>query len=301
MTTGIVFDIKKFSIHDGPGIRTTVFLKGCPLRCWWCHNPESQAAGVEMMVRASRCIRCGVCLEACPQEAIGWNGAGPVTDQTLCVRCGECAEVCFAEARETIGREMTTAEVMTEIERDLAFYDESGGGVTFSGGEPLLQRDFLLELLKSCREKQIHTAVDTSGFATWDTLERLRAYVDLFLYDVKVMDESRHREFTGVSNQLILANLVALAKRGHRLNLRVAIIPGLNDDDDNLCRTAKFAATLPHRPSVSILPYHHTAVDKYNRLHKAYALADIRPPSAERMAEIAGVFRNFGLAVKIGG
>lgn len=253
------------------------------------------------MLRESRCIRCGVCVDACPHAAIGWNGSGPVTDQALCVRCGECAQLCFAEARETIGREMTVAEVMAEIERDLTFYDESGGGVTFSGGEPLLQRDFLLDLLKSCRQQQIHTAVDTSGFAAWDTLERLRGYVDLFLYDLKVMDETRHREFTGVSNQLILANLVALAERGHRLNLRVAIIPGLNDDDDNLRRTAEFAATLPQQPSISILPYHHTALDKYNRLHKAYALAEIRPPSAERMAEIAGVFRNFGLVVKIGG
>jgi pyruvate formate lyase activating enzyme len=240
-------------------------------------------------------------VEVCPQEAIRWNGNGVVTDRTHCTRCGVCAETCFAEARETIGREMTVAEVMAEIERDLSFYDESGGGVTFSGGEPLLQRDFLLALLKRCRHQEIRTALDTSGFASWDTLDRVRNYVDLFLYDLKVMDGAKHQELTGVSNQLILENLQALAHKGHNINLRVAIIPGLNDDDNNIHRIGEFAASLPKVNLISILPYHNTATDKYSRLDKAYAISDIRPPSAKRMAEISQMLGDFGLEVKIGG
>jgi len=302
LTSGIVFDIKKFSIHDGPGIRTTVFLKGCPLHCPWCHNPESQDPRPEMMLRDQRCIRCGACLEECPQGAIAWNGQGVVvTDRARCVRCGVCAETCVAEARQTIGREMSVAQVMAEIERDLSFYDESGGGVTFSGGEPLLQRDFLLALLQRCRAQEIHTVVDTSGFAAWETLDRVRAYTDLFLYDLKLLDEAQHRQFTGVSNRLILDNLQALAERGHTIFLRVAIIPGLNDSEAHLRQIGELAAGLPAVREISILPYHQTAVDKYHRLYKAYSIPDIRPPSEERLASLARLLGEFGLPVKVGG
>jgi pyruvate formate lyase activating enzyme len=190
---------------------------------------------------------------------------------------------------------------MAEIERDLSFYDESGGGVTFSGGEPLLQRDFLLALLKSCREKDIRTAVDTSGFASWDTMNCVRNYVDLFLYDLKLMDEARHQKVIGVSNRLILENLQALSKLGHNIILRIAIIPGVNDDDENIRRTGEFAAALPHLYRVSILPYHNAALDKYHRLHKTYTVSKIRPPSDEQITGIANRLRAFGLEVKIGG
>jgi pyruvate formate lyase activating enzyme len=298
---GIVFDIKKFSIHDGPGIRTTVFFKGCPLSCWWCHNPESQAPQPELMFWPNRCIRCEACLSACAQDAISMGSDGVSTDGERCVRCGACVAVCAAEARQIAGRAMTVAQVVAEIERDVPFYDESGGGVTFSGGEPLLQQDFLLALLQACREEEIHTALDTCGFSPWETVDRIRPYVDLFLYDLKLVDEARHRRFTGVSNGLILSNLQALSRRGQAMILRVPVIPGINDDDENIRRTGALAAALPHLERVDILPYHPAGVEKYRRLKRDYGLPDIRPLTDERTAEIAQILRRFGLHVKIGG
>ncbi len=300
-STGIVFDIRKYSIHDGPGIRTAVFFKGCPLSCWWCHNPESQSAAIEMIFRENRCIACEACLAACEQGAITWNGNGPVTDPNKCRLCGACAAVCYAEARQQVGREMTVEQVMAEIERDIVFYDESGGGVTISGGEPLLQRDFLSALLHACREKEIHTALDTSGFAAWETIDRIRGDVDLFLYDLKLIDDARHRQVTGVSNAPILRNLQALSQRGHVIRLRVPVIPGINADDESVRQIGAFAAALPHLSGVDLLPYHHIGIDKYARMNRVYKLPETRPPSDERLAEIAHILDSFGLTVKIGG
>jgi pyruvate formate lyase activating enzyme len=297
----MVFDIKKFSLHDGPGIRTTVFFKGCPLRCWWCHNPEGLAPERERVFRASRCIRCEACLAACTYGAISRDGDGVSTDGEKCALCGACVRVCYAEAREIVGREMTVAQVMAEIERDIPFYDESSGGVTFSGGEPLLQRDFLLALLRACKEKEIHVALDTCGYATWEDFDSVREYVDLFLYDLKLMDDAKHRKLTGVSNELILRNLQKLSKLGHHIILRVPIVPRINDDAENIRRIGTFAAALPRLNRVDILPYHLAAVEKYNRLEKIYGLPKTRPPSDERMAEITQILRGFGLQVKTGG
>jgi pyruvate formate lyase activating enzyme len=196
---------------------------------------------------------------------------------------------------------MTAAQVMAEIERDVAFYDESGGGVTFSGGEPLLQRDFLLVLLQACKEQEIHTALDTCGFVTWETLDSTREFVDLFLYDLKLMDSTKHEKFTGVPNELILENLKMLVAQGHSVVLRVPIIPGVNDDDENIRQTGAFVSDSLSLNRVDILPYHHIAVDKYERLKKGYGLSEIRPPSDERMSHIAHILRDFGLQVRIGG
>lgn len=298
---GIVFDVKKFSIHDGPGIRTTVFFKGCPLNCWWCHNPESQSPEPELVIRPTRCIECEACLEACEQGAISRDSDGVTTDIEKCTLCGACVEVCYAEAREIVGREMTVAQVMAEIERDVPFYDESGGGVTFSGGEPLFQPDFLFALLQACREQEIHTALDTCGFAPWETLDRIRKTVDLFLYDLKLMDDARHRTFTGASNEPIIRNLRALSQRGHDIILRVPVIPGVNDDEEDVHQIGQFAASLPDLRQVDLLPYHHTAAQKYERLHKAYRLPETRPPSDGRMSEIARIMQGLGLQVNIGG
>ncbi len=299
--TGVIFDIAKFSIHDGPGIRTTVFLKGCPLSCPWCHNPESQALERQRWFWERRCIRCGACVEACTHGAISLSGDSVITDEARCVVCGDCVEVCQAEAREIVGRQATVAEVMAEVEKDIIFYDESGGGVTFSGGEPLMQPDFLRALLQSCKEKEIHAAVDTSGLAAWKTLRQISQDVDLFLYDLKLMDDEKHRRLTGISNDLILSNLRALASQGSTITVRVPIIPNINDDGENISRTGEFVASLPRVPPVSILPYHKAGADKYARLNKTYAMPQTQSPSDERMAEIAAVLQGFGLTVKVGG
>jgi pyruvate formate lyase activating enzyme len=298
---GEIFDIRKYSIHDGPGIRTTVFFKGCPLSCWWCDNPESLARTNDVVFRENRCIKCEACVAACEHGAISWDGKGPVTDVAKCARCGACTLVCFADARECVWRELTVEDVMSEIRRDSAFYEESGGGVTLSGGEPLSQPDFALALLKACKKDNLHTAVDTSGCAPWDVIDRIRPYVDLFLYDVKLIDDGKHRKFTGESNDSILKNLRALSKRGHNIIVRVPVIPGINDDDESIRRIGEFVAALPAPVGIDILPYHNLGIDKYSRLRKKYRLPEARPPSAERLSKITQLLTRCGLSVGIGG
>lgn len=299
---GIVFDIKRFSIHDGPGIRTTIFLKGCPLDCLWCHNPEGIASILEILYRENLCIRCNTCMDTCLQGAITPSEDGrPITSPDRCILCGDCVEACPTGAREITGREVTVAGMLAEIEKDIIFYDESGGGVTFSGGEPLRQPDFLFALLKACKEREIHTAVDTSGFASPQILDRIREYTDLFLYDLKLMDDEKHRRFTGVSNALILENLRRLSSRGSSIIVRVPIIPGINDDDENVTKIGEFVAALPRLPQVDILPYHATGTEKYRRLGKEYALSDTQSPSIETILGIARRLQEFGLQVTVGG
>lgn len=301
MTKGQIFNIQKYSIHDGPGIRTTVFLKGCPLSCIWCHNPESQSPEQQLLLYDKRCIGCGKCLEACQHGAIYLKDGKMLFDRDKCISCGDCAGVCFPKAREMAGELVDTDHVMKQIEKDRIFYEESGGGVTFSGGEPLMQPDFLLELLKCCKAADIHTAVDTCGYASPEVLTATSNYTDLYLYDLKLMDDEKHIKYTGVSNELILGNLQLLSKLGKRIFIRLPFMPGINDDEANIKATAEIIRTTAGVEQVNLLPYHNIAADKYNRLGKPHSLMEIKVPAQEDIELIAGKYMSYGIKVKIGG
>ncbi|MGD0696148.1 MAG: glycyl-radical enzyme activating protein [Terriglobia bacterium] len=296
---GLVFNIMRFSIHDGPGIRTTVFLKGCPLRCGWCHNPEGQSPRPEVIYFEERCIRCGDCVRACPEEALRLDGR-VITDPALCQRRGECVEACSAGARELAGRWMAVPEVVAEVAKDEVFFEESGGGVTISGGEPLMQAAFVEQLLEACHARGIHTVLDTCGFADPDVVRRISEWVDLFLYDLKLMDCEKHQGFTGVKNDLILENLRTLAEIGSKVIVRIPIIPGVNDEDSDIAALSAFLSGLDLR-RIDLLPYHRIGSDKYNRLHLRYEVEDIIPPTAEHTETISARLCREGFSVRVGG
>jgi len=298
---GMIFDIKKYAIHDGPGIRTTVFFKGCPLNCWWCHNPEGLAMPAHRLYHRDRCIGCGECIDACPEVAITLSPSGVMTDLARCTHCGTCAETCPAEAHELIGRVMTVDDIVREIEQDILFYDESGGGVTFSGGEPLMQPEFLLRFLDACGKLDIHRTVDTAGYADAELLLKVAERTEFFLYDLKHMDSEKHRKYTGVPNERILSNLELLAKHGAKITIRIPIIPGINSDDENIDRMGSFLSSLRGVRDISILPYHSAAKNKYRKLGIEYRPGEVLPPSDDQMRSVAIRLKNFGLRVNVGG
>jgi pyruvate formate lyase activating enzyme len=289
----------RFSLHDGPGVRTTVFLKGCPLSCTWCHNPESQKMRQEVMYAADKCLRCGDCLAACKHGALTWSD-GPVRDMTRCQQCGDCVDVCMADARRLAGEWITVNDLLSRLRRDIVFFDESGGGVTFSGGEPLMQPEFLFVALTACKSQGIHTAVDTCGFAQSDVLERISSKVDLFLFDVKFPGPDRHRQFTGVSNDLILENLSMLVRNKKPVVVRIPVVPGVNDADADLRASMELLQRIGIR-RVDLLSYHETGMEKYRRLGSECRLQNVTPPSMERMQELSDRFGREGFAVRIGG
>lgn len=300
MKQGLIFDIKRYAIHDGPGIRTTVFMKGCSLTCSWCHNPEGIYSGLELMFWDSRCIGCQECLNACEKGAISFDQTTPRVEKNNCDLCGDCTDACPCGAMEMVGRTVTLPDLMTEIEKDRVFYDESGGGVTFSGGEPLLQHVFLSEVLRECKVRGINTCVDTSGAVPYEVFQSVIGSVDLFLYDLKVMGEKKHLEFTGVTNRTILENLKRLDADGARILVRIPLIPGVNDADVNIRETADFVLGLESVKDVSLLPYHAIAEQKYERLQKGSQFQKAEKLSDERVAEIKNILEESGLNVKIG-
>jgi pyruvate formate lyase activating enzyme len=301
MSEGIIFDIKKYSIKDGPGIRTTVFFKGCPLRCPWCHNPEGQSFFPEVMLRPSRCLaECSECITVCEPRALSKLSVALKLERDKCTLCRMCADVCPAEAIEIAGRRASVAEVMAEIEKDRIFYEESRGGVTFSGGEPLAQPDFLAELLAACRKKGLHTTVDTCGFAPAEALARTAALADLFLYDLKIMDEKKHDDVTGQPNSVILKNLRSLVDLGKKVIVRLPLVPGVNDDDQNMRAMAAFLRDLGGISEVSLLPYHKLGLEKHKGLEKKRRAGVFSTPTSNRLEKIKADLESAGFSVHLG-
>lgn len=298
--SGLIFAIQRFSLHDGPGIRTTVFLKGCPLHCLWCHNPEAIRTEPELSSCAEFCIRCGRCVEVCPERAISM-GQSAIIDRTRCTACGECAACCPSHALEMKGTEKTVGEVLAEVLEDAPFFDASQGGVTVSGGEPLLQHVFCHALLSAVRHRGHHTAVDTSGIVAWPILEKMLPVTDLFLYDIKAVSRDLHRSLTGVDNLIIKENLGRLLQTKAQVQIRIPIIPGHNDLPDEISGIGRLLAGQSRRVEIHLLPYHTYAEDKYSRVGRTYSLSGLKPPSVGRLMEIQEALERFGLQVKVFG
>lgn len=279
MNKAIISDIKRFAVHDGDGIRTTVFLKGCPLKCVWCHNPEGISFKPQLAYFENKCIGCGECASVCPVGAQKVTENGHVFDRHLCVSCGKCEAVCLGEALKFHGKEMTVAELLPLLLEDKDFYETSGGGVTLSGGECLCQADFCAELLRALKEKGIHTAVDTCGFVSQSALDQVIPYTDVFLYDIKAFDEDVHRRCTGRSNKQILENLKYLDACGKSIEIRIPFVPNYNDDQ--LGKIADFLNSLKNITAVRVLPYHNYAGSKYAALDMTNTLPAMLPTSEQ--------------------
>jgi pyruvate formate lyase activating enzyme len=296
---GIIFDIERFAIHDGPGIRTTLFLKGCPLACWWCHNPESISPRPQLAFFEEKCIGCGKCFEACPNGVHERLADGTrALHREKCDLCGRCVQTCFAEALVIEGRELSVSEAVVELRKDAPFYESSGGGVTLSGGEPMRQAAFSTAVLEACKKEGMHTALDTSGQAPWEDYERILPFVDLVLYDFKAASGETHQKYTGVSNELIRENLKRIDAQGIPIEIRIPVIPGVNDDRQNLEDSARFLSGIRNVTSVILLPYHSLGETKYPQVGKTYRLSGLASPSREHMEEAAQWMAALGLPAR---
>lgn len=298
--TGCVFDIQRCSVHDGPGIRTTVFLKGCRLRCRWCCNPESQRMEPELLFQPEKCIGCGACVSACPRGASLYADGRVTLLRDRCEGCGACIDGCFADARTLKGTFMTAEDVTAEALRDRAFYESSGGGVTFSGGEPLLQSAFVRQVMAECKAHGVNTAIETCGQAPWEAFENVLPYTDLFLYDVKHLDSEKHLRFTGMGNRQIQENLRRLAQEGAEIVIRVPVIPTFNMDRRVLGDIVGLAAELGVS-QVDFLPYHRYASGKYALLGRSYWRPGVERAESEEVAALAEEVRRQGVRISVGG
>ena len=274
MNKAMIFDIERNSFVDGPGIRTTVFLKGCNLKCAWCHNPESQSAKPQMMFYKDKCKGCGKCKEVCKNEN--------------CILCGKCALYCPVDARKVCGKEYTVDEVLSEVIKDKSFYDNSGGGVTFSGGECMLQMDFLCEILKKCKENGIHTAVDTAGYVPFEYFEKIMPFTDLFLYDIKILNSEKHKKFVGAENELILENLKRLFEINAKIWVRIPVISDINDSIEEMQKMKEFLDSCSKPEKIELLPYHAMGENKYRAIGKIPQI--FKTPDAEKMEQLKQIF-----------
>ena len=299
--SAVVFDIQRFSVHDGPGIRTLVFLKGCPLHCAWCSNPESHETQPELAIFPERCLGCERCIAACPQQAAWVDDEGPGVDRTLCQVCGACAGACPSQARVVMGRSMTVDEVFAEVEKDAVFYSASGGGVTIGGGEVTVWAEFAAALLVRCREAGFSTAIETCGHTSWRRLWTVASLADEVLYDVKHLDSATHQQFTGAGTETVQRNLATLLRRHPAVVVRIPVIPDFNDDPETIRDIARHLRDLGVTRTVELLSYHRLAVPKYGRLGKEYTLGHLEPPEAAALERLAETVRAEGLQCHIGG
>jgi pyruvate formate lyase activating enzyme len=301
MTEGIVFDIQRFSIQDGPGIRTTVFLKGCPLQCHWCHNPESWRVSPELMFHPERCVGCGTCLDVCKVEGALNRDPRHRINRDRCTGCGDCVRHCTGNGLEKCGQSMSVEQVMAEVERDRSFYEHSGGGMTVSGGEPLLQPDFCASLLAAASASGIHTALDTCGYAPFDVMRTVAQAADLVLFDVKIVDARLHSLATGVENGIILENLNVLNDSHVPVIVRVPVIPGYTDSSANLRAIGQLAAAFPNVQQVDLMRYNSLGETKWQRLDRSYGLAGTQPQSDTEMRRLKALVEGEGVSVTIQG
>ena len=305
MTSARILRIEKLSSYDGDGLRSVVFLKGCPLRCQWCSTPESHALNTDFGVRKSKCTGCLTCVENCPESAIAFDVKTDdfTTDMTRCSDCRQCVEGCLAGARTAYGYTATAEDIVNEVAKDSVFYYHSGGGITVSGGEPFMQHDFLRELLEGCLMQGINTAVETCGHAPWEHIDAVLPFIDTLFYDLKHMDDATHKRLTGVGNRLILENLLKVDQGANQISIivRLPTVPGLNDDEDNLRALGEFCLNLEKLKEIQLLPYHRLGIETYHTLSRPYVLEHIGTSDNDDLLPKADLLKEMGLRARIGG